>query len=90
MEDRQLEEAIKDIQENMEVDQPWYAHFYNDDKLIVIFKGKVFEIGPHESSWEPVKEYGRELNIPEEQLDFWPNRFQDERHYFDKEDFKQE
>lgn len=96
VEDSQLEEAIKNIQENMKVDQPWYTHFYseasssayNDEKLIVVFKNKTFEIAPHESSWEPVKKYGRELNIPEEQLDFWPNRFQDERHYFDKEDFK--
>lgn len=27
------------------------------------------------------------LNIPEKQLDFWPNRFQDELHYFSTSDF---
>ena len=27
-------------------------------------------------------EYGLSLNIPIEQLDFWPNRFQDEMYYF--------
>lgn len=61
---------------------------YNDEKLIVVFKDRTFEIKPHESTWKPVKDYGSVLNIPEEQLDFWPNRFQDERHYFSKEDFK--
>lgn len=87
-EDSKLEETIKIIQENIKTDQPWYAHFYNDEKLIIVFKNKVFEINPHEGSWEPIKGYGRKLNIPVEQLDFWPNRFQDERHYFSVEDFK--
>jgi hypothetical protein len=27
------------------------------------------------------------LGIPKQQLDFWPNRFQDEIHYFEKDDF---
>lgn len=88
IEDSNLEESIKRIQENMKSNQPWYAHFYNDERLIVVFKDEVFEIQPNEGSWEPVKEYGRKFNIPEKQLDFWPNRFQDEHHYFSKEDFK--
>jgi len=88
VEDSQLEESIKRIQESMKEDESWYAHLYNDEKLVVIFKNKVFEAKPHANSWKPIVDYGRELNIPEEQLDFWPNRFQDERHYFSKEDFK--
>lgn len=86
VEDSQLEESIKKIQDNMKSDEPWYAHFYNDRQLIVIFKSKVFRIEPHISSWKPTVEYGRELNISEKQLDFWPNRFQDEIHYFSNED----
>ena len=78
-----LEETIKKIQKAMKSDQPWYAHLYNDDELIVIFKDKVFRVKPHISSWSSIMEYGRQLNIPEAQLDFWPNRFQDERHYFE-------
>lgn len=88
VEDSQLEESIKRIQENMREDEPWYAHLYNNEKLIVIFKNKVFEVKPHAESWKLIVDYGRELNIPEEQLDFWPNRFQDERHYFSEKDFK--
>jgi len=88
VEDSQLEESIKRIQESMKEDESWYAHLYNDEKLVVIFKNKVFEAKPHANSWKPIVDYGRELNIPEEQLDFWPNRFQDERNYFSKEDFK--
>ena len=85
IEDSQLENTILGIQQNMKTNEPWYAHLYNDDKLIVIFKNKVFNIKSHASTWQPIIEYGRKLNIPEEQLDFWPNRFQDEKHYFQKE-----
>ncbi len=82
IEDSQLEGTISKIQENMKEDQPWYAHLYNDEHLIVIFKNKVFKVEPHNSSWEPIIEYGKRLKVPKEQLDFWPNRFQDEQHYF--------
>jgi len=87
VEDLQLEKVINEIQKNMKTDQAWYAHFYNDKQLIVVFKDKVFRIEPHVSSWKPIIEYGKKLNIPKEQLDFWPNRFQDEAHYFSKDDF---
>lgn len=82
-----LSESISNIQSNMKSNQPYYAHLYNDKSLIVIFKEKTFEVTPHISSWDPIIEYGSKLNIPKEQLDFWPNRFQDEAHYFQKEDF---
>jgi len=82
IEDLELDKSINKIQEEMKSDEPWYAHFYNDRKLIVIFKTKVFKVEPRISSWKPIIEYGKKLNIPEAQLDFWPNRFQDEKHYF--------
>jgi len=85
--DSQLKQTIESIQTNMKNDQPWYTHFYNDNKLIVIFKNKTIEVTPLKSSWQSIIDYGKELNIPEEQLDFWPNRFQDEIHYFSKDDF---
>ncbi len=88
IDDSELGATINKIQENIKTDEAWYAHLYNDEQLIVIFKNKVFKVKSHISSWKPIIDYGKELNIPEEQLDFWPNRFQDEIHYFSKEDFK--
>lgn len=85
--DEKVPQIITEIQANMKSDQPYYAHLYNDEKLIVIFKNEVFEVSPHLFSWKPIIDYGKKLNIPEDQLDFWPNRFQDEIHYFQKEDF---
>lgn len=82
-----LEDGITKIQTAMKSDAPYYAHLYNDDKVIVIFKNKVFHVKPHISTWSEIIKYGESLNIPVEQLDFWPNRFQDETHYFKKEHY---
>lgn len=79
----QLQETINKIQKALKDSQSWYAHLYNDDELIVIFKDKVFTVKPHSSSWGSIIDYGKQLHIPEAQLDFWPNRFQDEKHYFE-------
>jgi len=86
IDDSKVEQTIKEIQDNMKSDEAWYAHLYNDEELIVIFKDKVFRVKPHISTWKPIIEYGKKLKIPEEQLDFWPNRFQDEVHYFIEKD----
>jgi hypothetical protein len=82
-----LEKTVEAIQKNMHSDQPWYAHLYNDEELIAIFKEKVFRVTPQSSTWEEIIAFGKFLNIPGEQLIFWPNRFQDEIHYFNPEDF---
>lgn len=84
VEDQKLDEFIAQIQKNLKTDQSWYFHFYNDKELVVVFKNKIFKVTPHISSWSPIIDYGNELSIPKEQLDFWPNRFQDETHYFEK------
>lgn len=65
----------------MKDDESWYAHLYNDEELIVIFKEKVFRVKPHVFTWQSTIDYEKELKIPQEQSDFWPNRFQDEKHY---------
>lgn len=85
-----LDQAITQIQTNMREDEPFYAHFYDDELLVVIFKNKVFRVTSHASSWDEILRFGKELNIPMEQLDFWPNRFQDEPHYFEPASFTQQ
>lgn len=81
IENEKIEMLISEIQEHMRSDQNFYNHLYNDEELIIILK-KIFKVTSHESSWGEIIAYGKELKIPEEQLDFWPNRFQDEIHYF--------
>jgi hypothetical protein len=81
------ESTVVNIQAHMRTDQPFYNHLYDDERLIVIFRERIFRVTTHASSWEEVKQYGLTLGIPEQQLDFWPNRFQDEIHYFEQGNF---
>ena len=72
-----IEDTIKQLQENM-VDEKYYFHFYKDSRLIVVFKRKIFRIGTDKSTWDKAIEYGKSLGVPEEQLDFYPCRIEDE------------
>jgi hypothetical protein len=78
---------VIDIQKHMRADEPFYAHLYDDERMVVIFRTQTFRVTPHKSSWEDILLHGAKLAIPVEQLDFWPNRFQDEIHYFKRESF---
>lgn len=88
IEDKDIKEAITNIQENLKNNSPWYAHFYNDKELIVVFKNKIFKVISDPTSWKEIIKYGKSLNIPEAQLDFIPNRFQDEEQYFIYPDYR--
>lgn len=81
------EKAIKEIQEAMVVDKPYYFHIYDEGKtLIVIFKDKVFHLNPNdELTWREAREYGgSKLNIPPEQLDFFPSKISEEDNWFNR------
>jgi len=86
----ELEAQILRIQAATRNDKIFYSHLYDDQELIVIFKRKIFRVGCNSSTWGPVVDFGAALGIPAEQLDFWPNRVQDERHYFRPESFIKE
>lgn len=81
VEDSEIGKVINEVKKAMK-QGTWYAHFYKKDKMWVVFKDATFQVRPEESTWNPIIEYGQKIGIPEEQLSFWPNRFQDERHYF--------
>jgi hypothetical protein len=49
----------------------WYAHFWADDRLIVVFNDARFEVSRTDrSSWRLPIEYGMRQGIPEQELDF--------------------
>jgi len=82
VDENKIDETIKAVQKNLRSNKPYYAHFYRNEKLIVVFKEKVFLISIDKTTWTEVIEYGLSLGIPKEQLDFKPSRFQDEDTYF--------
>ena len=54
-------------------DGPWYIHFWEpgSDKILVVFKNKMFEIlNSNKSTWSDAIKYGESMGIPKEQLDF--------------------
>lgn len=64
------ESQIKIIQQSLD-DGPWYVHVWEDDNMVVIYKNKIFHIRkPDINTWSEAIEYGKNLGIPEEQLDF--------------------
>jgi len=75
--DSSVEKSVQEIQKHMK--DEFYSHLYSKDgKLIVIFKKKAIRIESDKSTWEEAVEYGKSIDIPEEQLDFYPCRFEDE------------
>jgi len=81
------EKAIKEIQEAMVEDKPYYFHIYNEgETLIVIFKDKIFNLNPRDlATWKEARAFGAEkLNIPAEQLDFYPSEISLEDNWYNK------
>jgi len=80
--DENIDNFIENIQFNMAENQGWYAHIYNHDgsKLIIIFKKKVFYTDSQKVNWQDAIKYGVLIGIPIEQLDFRPNKFEDEKY----------
>lgn len=49
----------------------WYMHFWNGNDVIAVFPGKTFRFKHSDkATWESAIEYGKSIDIPEEQLDF--------------------
>jgi len=82
-----LENAIKEIQAAMVEDKPYYFHIYDEGKtLIVVFKNEIFYLDPNDqATWQEAREYGAsKLNIPPEQLDFYPSKISEENAWFNR------
>ncbi len=87
VESNKIKETIKQVQQNLKSNEPYYAHFYRDNKLIIVFKKRVFYIKPDKSTWGQAQKYGCQLGIPEEQLNFFCVSFEREKEYWREEDF---
>ncbi|MFA5022154.1 MAG: hypothetical protein WC508_03685 [Patescibacteria group bacterium] len=59
------------ISEALDAEHAWYADFKNDQFHYVIFYGRFFMVERSQpQDYQEVKEYGKELGIPDYQLDF--------------------
>jgi len=81
------EKAVKEIQEALVAKKPYYFHIYNEGKtLIIIFKDKIFHLDPgNQSTWKEARQYGAsKLNIPADELDFYPSKISEEDSWYNK------
>lgn len=74
--DKELDETIKEIQNNMK--DRYYFHFYKDNKVIVIFKKRIFNVTSNKTTWREVKKYGISLGIPAHQMELKPVKIEEE------------
>lgn len=74
----ELNQKIGELQNNLNAG--FYFHLYKNDELIVVFKEKVFIVKTDKSTWGGILKYGKSLNIPPEQLDFYPCKIEDEKY----------
>ncbi len=77
------ESASVEIQKNM-IEGKNFNHMYNEDQLIIIYKEKIFKVSKDNSTWEEAVAFGKSLDIPEDQLNFRPFKFEDEEEYFNQ------
>lgn len=61
--------AIPEIQRNTK--HGWYAHFWEGDRLIVVYDDAVFEASRSDpATWQNAVAHGRSQGIADEELDF--------------------
>jgi hypothetical protein len=63
-------EQIKNVSKFLEPTK-WYAHFWSGDDMVVVYPNKLFRQSVSDkSSWKAAINYGLNIGIPIEQLDF--------------------
>lgn len=70
--DRVIERVQKNLQEG------WYAHFYKNKDLIIVFHDRVFKVATDPKTWKPIILYGKSQHIAADPLDFFPCTEDDE------------
>ena len=73
-----LDHETRVLQKNMK--PRFYAHFYRDSELRVVFPDKIFIANVNDKgSWHAFQDYGLKLGIPKEQLECKPVKIEEEK-----------
>lgn len=76
--ENKIDEVVRLVQKSLVTEPTYYAHFYQEEKLIVVFPKKIFYLTPNKETWKSATDYGKSLGVPEKELDFKPCRFEEE------------
>lgn len=77
--EEELERKMKTLQDHMIdlAEDCWYAHFFQDETLYVVYQDAVFRTTLSPDDWDEPVRYGLSHNVPIEQLDFKPRTVDD-------------
>ena len=78
VDENKINEAIATVQKNLVTEPTYYAHFYREGRLILVFPKKIFHATPEKETWKPAVDYGKSVGITGKELDFKPCRFEEE------------
>jgi hypothetical protein len=78
----ELDGHLKYVQENMVTHDCWYAHYFRDDHLIVVYRDRVFHATMNPETWHLAIQYGRDHGSPMEPLDIMPCNQRDASVFF--------
>lgn len=77
-----LPALIPRLQAEMNPVPEWFAHFFRGDELVVVYRERVFNITIGQETWTEALAYGREMNIPDQELEFLPNTREEALRWF--------
>ncbi len=77
------DELVEKLQKAMMSNKPYYFHIYdNGISMRIVFKDAIFRVNPNnKNTWIAAQKFGRSINIPEKQLDFYPTRIKEEENW---------
>jgi hypothetical protein len=73
VEPERLAGELERIRDAFVAGETWYAHFFSDDEVAVVFPDAIITMTTDPVSWTPAIEHGLALGISIEELDFWPH-----------------
>lgn len=78
----EFEAHLGALQAGLVREDEWYAHYFRDDELVVVFHDGLFRVTTDRSTWGPAVEHGLARGVPPEQLDFTPRTVTDAEAFF--------
>jgi hypothetical protein len=68
----ELHRELEAVQSNLDRTNCWYAHFFREDELVVVFDDEVFWASTDPATWGSARQHGKDRGLPVDQLDFSP------------------
>jgi hypothetical protein len=68
----ELDREVAALRSNLDRTDCWYAHFFREGELVVVFDDEVFRVSIDPATWDAPVQHGRDRGVPDDELDFSP------------------